>query len=76
METQIFKRTRGNKKSIEVYDMSGNFYRSFDYIENEKDALIQARNFADLLKDFPEDQRELVYSSHPDQIGQSSGDKP
>lgn len=65
METQIFKRTSKNRKYIEIYDMSGNFYQSFDYVENEEDALRRAIKFADLLKIYPEDQRELVSTSHP-----------
>lgn len=61
MQTQIFKRTNGtNVKYIEVYDVSGNFYKSFEYIENERGAINQAKEFCRILEDFEENKREFI----------------
>ena len=62
MKTQIFKRTNGtNVKQIEVYDVSGNFYKSFEYIENEKAAINQAKEFCRLLENSEEDKRGHIF---------------
>ena len=63
METKLFKRTDNlGIKSIEVYDNKGNWYNTYPYYDkdDEKIAVLKAKQYAELLSTYQSDKRELI----------------